>query len=1096
MKKYLLFAIVLICGGAAVLFWPSLTATFARLDELIWDREPDIPTMLQNGKSGFSKEEWLEKRAMAFAERRGLNNDRTPDPKLREAAVAEMDRQQDVMRRSAGLSDNGRLLASWTPIGPNPIVAGAARYSGRTIAIAVHPTNPDIVYVGTAQGGLYRSTNGGTTWTPLMDGAQSLAIGSIAIAPSNPEIVYVGTGEQSFSSDSFFGVGVYRINNASTTADISGPFNRDGSNADVMTGRSVAEICVHPTDPNTIFVATASGVGGIGGAANSTLPSRGVFRSTNAGGATPTFTRLTGLAGNLNASIRDIIIDPQNPNVLLAAVVAAATTGGVYRSADALAASPTFSQVIQYATGTSTSELTAEFAAVRPTGSSDATFYTATGNGGGRILRSTNGGVTWTQQIANNFCSPQCFYNIAIDVDPTNADRVYLGGAPALVAAFSANGGTSFTEGGSGVHVDTHVLAVAPSNPTIVYLGTDGGIYKSTTSGTSYTHLNTAQFYATQFMGISVHPTDANFTIGGTQDNGTNYLDPAASGWVRVDGGDGGYTVIDQNAADTTNVRMYHTYYNQINSVVGYATRANTSASWSFRGCNGTTPANGINCADTSVLFYAPLERGPGNPNTIYYGTDRIYRSADNGTTHTVVSQAPISSGVAVSAIGVSPQNDNVRIVGLRTGGLWGTTTGSSTLVDLDPSNQVTDGFIARAVIDPSNSNTAYVTVANFGVANVFKTTNLNASPPTWTNISGTIPQVPVSAFVVHPTNSNLLYAGTDIGVYVSTNAGASWAPFGTGLPRVAVFGMAITGANPRKLRIATHGKGMYEILADPAAGAKAAFDFDGDGKTDPSVYRPSNGVWYLSRSAQGFAAYQFGLSSDILTPEDFDGDNKTDLAVFRPSNGVWYVLRSSDFTFYGAGFGTTGDIPAPGDYDGDGRADTVVYRPSQGIWYLQRSTAGFSAIAFGVAEDKPAIGDFDGDGKADISVYRPSSGNWFRMNSSNNSFTAVQFGAAGDKIVPADYTGDGKTDIAVWRPSNGTWYIFRSEDQTVYGVSFGVNGDIPSPGDYDGDGRADQAVWRSGAQGYFYLNRSTAGFGAVPWGLADDKPIANAFVF
>lgn len=129
----------------------------------------------------------------------------------------------------------------------------------------------------------------------------------------------------------------------------------------------------------------------------------------------------------MNASIRDIIIDPQNPNVLLAAVVAAATTGGVYRSADALAASPTFSQVIQYATGTSTSELTAEFAAVRPTGSSDATFYTATGNGGGRILRSTNGGVTWTQQIANNFCSPQCFYNIAIDVDPMNADRVYLG---------------------------------------------------------------------------------------------------------------------------------------------------------------------------------------------------------------------------------------------------------------------------------------------------------------------------------------------------------------------------------------------------------------------------------------------------------------------------------------------------------------------------------------------------------------------------------------------------------------------------------------------------------------------------------------------
>ena len=134
----------------------------------------------------------------------------------------------------------------------------------------------------------------------------------------------------------------------------------------------------------------------------------------------------------------------------------------------------------------------------------------------------------------------------------------------------------------------------------------------------------------------------------------------------------------------------------------------------------------------------APLEGGPGNPNSIYYGSDRLYRSADNGTTHTIVSQAPIESGIPLSAIGISPQNDNVRIVGLANGGIYGTTTGSTTLTNLDPSNTVPAGFIARAVIDPTNVNTAYVTISAFGVNNIFKTTNLNAGTPTWTNINGT----------------------------------------------------------------------------------------------------------------------------------------------------------------------------------------------------------------------------------------------------------------------------------------------------------------------------------------------------------------------
>lgn len=1090
MRNLIIIALAVFVVGTFVFFTTPLPSVLAGLDESFFEKDADIPAILKDAKDQISKEEFLQKRDEAWAIRRGVNNGTAPEPGARETAVKVLERQEQDVARMPSSPEKNRLLASWTAIGPNPIIAGSFRYSGRTIAIAVHPTNSDIVYVGTAQGGLYRTTNGGTSWTPLMDGAQSLAIGAIAIAPSDPETVYVGTGEPNFSLDSFFGVGLYRINNASTTANLSGPFSTNSASANVFSGRSIAEIIVHPTDANTVFVATGSGVGGIGGTAPVGPPSRGVFRSTNAAGAAPTFERLTGLAGNVNASVRDIAIDPANPNILVAAVVAGVPTGGLYRSADALAPSPTFTQTFSYTSGTSTSELNAELASVHPIGNADATFYAATGNLGGRVLRSTDGGVTWVQQVDNNFCTPQCFYDIAIDVDPTNADKVFLGGSPTLVAGVSTTAGTGFLEGGSGVHVDTHAMTVSKSNPNIVYLGTDGGIYKSTNGGNSYTHLNTSEFYATQFMSIAVHPTDNNFTIGGTQDNGTLFYDPAGTSWTRINGGDGGYTGIDQNAPDTTNVRMYHLFFTSSATQIGYSTRPTTSSGWSLRGCFSGTPNNGINCGEP-ILFYAPFELGPGNPNSTYLGSDRLYRSGDQGLTHTVVSQA---FGTALSSIGISPQNDNVRMVGVSNGGLFGTTTGANPLVDLDPANQVTNGFIARTVVDPNNANTAYVTVANFGVANVFKTTNLNANPPTWTNISGTIPQVPVSAFVVHPTNSNILYAGTDIGVYVSTNAGATWAPFGTGLPRSAVFDMAVTNGSPRKLRIATHGKGMYEIAADPQTAPAAFVDFDGDAKTDISVFRPAPGEWWYQRSSNGsVGALTFGSSTDVLTPGDFTGDGKTDVALFRPSNGNWFVLRSEDFSFFAFPFGTNGDVPAPGDFDGDGKTDATVFRPSTSTWFSSLSGGGSLIQAFGTTGDLPVTADYDGDGRSDIAIYRPSLGQWW-LNRSTAGLLAYTFGGPADKTVQGDFTGDGKADSAIWRPSTGEWFVLRSENLSFFSFPFGTTGDVPVQGDYDGDGRTDAGVFRPSSNTWF-VQRSTAGTLIQAFGVAGDRPVPNSYV-
>jgi hypothetical protein len=762
------------------------------------------------------KEEFMNRRAEAIGFKRGIEKDKPFDPAKRIIAVQQME-EQKMQRSSRRGSYQRNILAPWLEIGPNPIPNGQVvsgpqlPVSGRTISIAVHPTNPDILYVGTAQGGLYRSLNGGTTWVPLMDNALSLAINTVAIAASQPNTIFVGTGEANFSSDSYFGAGIYRIDNAnSATPTITGPIG-----SSVFTGRAVSKIVVHPTDPNIIFAGSASGIGGIGAASNSSLANRGLFRSTNALSASPTFTQLTltGLAAQTR-NIVDMVMDPGNPDRVLCTVGDSfnAGEGGVYLSTNALAAIPSFVRTFTAGIGTSASRTEL---ALHRSGGGVVTVYAASGFNGGTVQRSIDGGATWTQRIDNNFCGGQCFYDIAVEVDPTNADRVYLGGVGTNTTfTISNNGGTTFTSSESGLHTDSHVITVAPSLATTIYFGSDGGIYKSTDAGITWASLNNTTFRATQFMSLALHPTDPNYTIGGTQDNGTNMYKPDGS-WNRIDYGDGGYAAIDQNATDVTNVQMYHTYFNQTNAM-GYArvttTAAATEGNWAFFGCGflGSTP-NGMTCTATAILFYAPMETGPGNPNTLYFGSDVLYRSTDGGTSVTKVSQEPISSGVAISAIGISPQNDNVRVVGLRTGGIFGTTTGSSTLINLDAANTVPNGFIARIAIDPNNVNTAYVTLSSFGFVSVWKTTNLNDANPTWTAAATGIPNVPVNAFAIDASNSNNLYAGTDIGVYISEDAGASWVPFGTGLPIVAVFDMAIHPVT-KVLRIATHGRGLWEI--------------------------------------------------------------------------------------------------------------------------------------------------------------------------------------------------------------------------------------------------------------------------------------------
>ena len=303
------------------------------------------------------------------------------------------------------------------------------------------------------------------------------------------------------------------------------------------------------------------------------------------------------------------------------------------------------------------------------------------------------------------------------------------------------------------------------------------------------------------------------------------------------------------------------------------------------------------------------------------------------------------------------------------------------------------------------------------------------------------------------------------------------------------LYGMTSSGGN--------FDKGTIFKLALPTN--RTPYDFDGDNKTDASIFRPSNGQWWYQRSSDGVVpAYTFGTSTDKIVPGDYDGDGKTDVAFWRPSTGEWFVLRSSNNTFFAAPFGANGDTPSPGDFDGDGKTDFAVFRQSIGTWFILKTSGGVQTTPFGTAGDIPVVGDYDGDGKSDLAIYRPNglggNGEWWLLRSSNSSVFATPFGSATDKPVQGDYTGDGKADCAFFRPSTGQWFVLRSEDLTYFAAPFGTTGDIPVAGDYDGDNKFDFAVFRPSNVTWFVL-KSMGGTQTQVFGTTGDIPVPSAFV-
>ena len=769
----------------------------------------------------------------------------------RQKAVEQADTEERRLRNATKFAGEfARLEADsdlgWTQLGPQPIKADprdpSGSYSGRVTAIALHPnyngTSNQTVFVGGAQGGLWRSTNNGQTWTPLTDDLPSQAVGSIAIDPTNANNIFVGSGEGNLSGDSYYGAGLYKTTDGGATwRVISGPVSTLAPLKPVFITAAIPRIAIDPVTPNVIFVATTSGgnaaaSGGVAGLENS--KQKGIWKSTD-GGETWRNADPDGSGGVPSGHY--VLIDPLNHNIVYAALRAR----GIYRSksggepgtweklTNGIANTDATSRTIlrsSIAAGPAIAPATASTLYASFERTSDSTIF--------GFYKSMDGGDSWTRVATPPTETPgsaQASYNMFIAVDPTDGNTVYYGGQynynrSAFCLVRSTDGGAAWTDMNSNsLHPDTHAIAIAPTNRNILFTGNDGGIWRTdgaTASSITWTSLNAA-LSLTQFQSIALHPSDPNILIGGTQDNGTN-KHAGATGWESLDDGDGGFSLIDQSNPSV----MYHTYFNTTGTISPVLS-VNSGQSWQSIGCNSCAAAQGNFNPTDRVKFYAPMALNPAftdsSGNVVYLGTHRLYRTANRGTAWTGLGTSTDGFGQdltlgtgRISTVVAYPKVDNAtEIVWAGTDdGQIQVTSNAGALAAATFTNTtkapLPNRFVADIAADNNNPNRAVAVYSGFDAntsstpGHVFRTLDRGA---TWTNISGNLPDVPVTTVALDPNNANRLWIGSDIGVFQTTDSGATWLRMSKGMPQVAVFMLRYHNATGN-LIAATHGRSVY----------------------------------------------------------------------------------------------------------------------------------------------------------------------------------------------------------------------------------------------------------------------------------------------
>jgi sortilin (neurotensin receptor 3) len=697
------------------------------------------------------------------------------------------------------------LANPWTLVGPTNI-------GGRITDIGPDPTLAGRVFVGTATGGLWKSTDGGVSLTQSWPDTYPQAIGAVTVAPNGT--VYVGTGEVNpgGGSLSYGGDGLYRSIDQGATWQLIG----------LQGSGTIGAIRVDPTNLNRIFVAVGGSLFVAGGV-------RGVYRTTD--GGTTWQQVLAPVNGFTGAA--DLIMDPTNPNRLFASMwehhrewlcrCYAGPGSGIYRSIDGGNNWTRLSNVLVMTPGDTigmaSDPLQARMGvAIAP--SNPLRVYVTVGSWSQTstadrafrgFYRSDDGGDTF---VTMGTASPggDTVWTSKIWVDPVNQDTVYIAGV-SLVS--STNGGLTWGSVSS-LHADHHAMAWDPTTPNRVYQGNDGGFYRSTANGANGSWVKATNQPFTQFYTVDVGEQDPTRLVGGTQDNGCirswNSSGVVTGSWTSYGCGDGLYTLID---------------YADQNRVYGCS---------QFGSCNRSTNAGNSNSgfgATTSARrnWQTPVVFDPNNPAIIYYGGNQLNRSTNNAAAFTAISPSlsnpasgtdPAYPFGTLTTVSVAKTAPSTIYAGTDDAWLWGTADlGANWTRFTDP--DLPDRWVTRVAADPTNANTVYATYSGYrnadNTAHVLRSIDGGTN---WTDISGNLPGAPTQDVVVHPSGSPI-YVASDVGVFVASAGSTQWAALGTGLPLAPVNDIRYH-APTNTLYAATYGRGVWKISGSPTAVVVRAF--------------------------------------------------------------------------------------------------------------------------------------------------------------------------------------------------------------------------------------------------------------------------------
>jgi len=693
--------------------------------------------------------------------------------------------QAEAIRKNEALSRTTSFTGMWNSIGPNTSIGG------RVLTIAIDPTNSSKLFAGSAGGGIWKSTNGGSSWVPVPTGFPVIGVASIIINPTNSNIIYAGTGEV-YRTDSTgstpnpgnttfnvwktrgtYGIGILKSTDGGTTwsqvlvRNLSQLF-------------AVQRLRFDPANSNTVYACATDGL----------------YRTTDAGA---NWTKI------FNATyVSDVVIN--GTNIVAAVGNLGNTSKGIYRSSNG---------------GSSWTKITAGlpssfngYIKLDCVSSSPNTIAASIGvskTATVEIYRSTDFGLNWTGLSSSGHCKWQYWFSHAVAINPSNANKIMVGGIDTYIYTLPASAG-SLVQVGTNIHDDVHDIQFDPSNANTVYVAGDGGIYKSTNISTSATFSNinnglaATQFYAS----LGVSSTDAGLYLGGLQDNGTVIYN--GTSWTKLSSpaGDGAAAAIDpQNDNNMLASRDARALFRSTNRGSSFS---QTATYWG-------------SVADSRTGFVAPIAYSRSNPSIVYAASDNLHKSTNGGGSWTFDSYSTATNYIEAQrktaiAMAVSPTNPNKIYVSTSpfaqydndvdniyvNGGpnVLKTTTGNTPFTSIK--GTLPDRFVMDFAISSTNDDSVFVVLGGFGTSHVYVTGNGGS---TWTSIGSGLPDVPFNAILIDPLDPRVLYAGCDLGIYVSPNRGQNWYDFNNGLwDATQVFDLQMTADN--QLVAATHGKGIF----------------------------------------------------------------------------------------------------------------------------------------------------------------------------------------------------------------------------------------------------------------------------------------------